>query len=77
MRVKAKQIFLSLKEKNEILSKAFDEYVETLTSELEIPKQIAVTLVTDELVNKYEKDLILRDLFSRLTLDNIKNNHSR
>ncbi len=68
MKEKAKRILIELKEKNKALSEAFDEYVQSLSDELEIPKDIAITLVTDELVNKYQKDLILRDLFSRATL---------
>ena len=69
MKEKAKRILIELKEKNKVLSEAFDEYVKSLSDELEIPKDIAITLVTDELVNKYQKDLILRDLFSRATLE--------
>ena len=69
MREKAKKILLKLKEKNKALSDSFDDYVKILSEELEIPKDIAITLVTDELVNKYQKDLILRDLFSRATLE--------
>ena len=69
MKEKAKRILIELKEKNKALSEAFDEYVKSLSDELEIPKDIAITLVTDELVNKYQKDLILRDLFSRATLE--------
>lgn len=72
MKEKAKQIFLALKEKDKTLSAAFDDYVKFLCSELEINERIAVTLVTDELVNKYEKDLILRELFSKTTLDTLK-----
>lgn len=72
MREKAKNILFELKEKDTALSTAFNEYVEHLSNSLEISKDLAVTLVTDELVNKYERDLILRDLFSRLTLENIK-----
>ena len=71
MRERAKQIFLDLKEKDKALSTAFDEYVESLSLSLEVPKDIAVTLVTDELVNKYEKNLILRELFSKMTLENL------
>lgn len=69
MREKAKRILIELKEKNKALSEVFDEYVKSLSDELEIPKDIAITLVTDELINKYQKDLILRDLFSRATLE--------
>ncbi len=71
MREKAKQIFLDLKEKDKALSTAFDEYVESLSLSLDVPKDIAVTLVTDELVNKYEKNLILRELFSKMTLETL------
>ena len=71
MKEKAKQIFLNLKEKNSALAIAFNEYVELLSAELEISEDIAVTLVTDELVNKYQKDLILRELFSKMTLENL------
>ena len=72
MRERAKKILLDLKQKDKALSTAFNEYVEHLSKELEIEEELAVTLVTDELVNKYKKDLILRDLFSRLTLENLK-----
>ena len=72
MKEKAKEILLKLKEKDKALSVAFDDYVELLVKELEISKDIAVTLVTDELVNNYYKDLILRDLFSKTTLETIK-----
>ena len=73
MREKAKKIFLDLKAKDKELKKIFDEYVNSLKNELEIDEDIAIKLVTDELVNKYEKQLILRNLFSNLTLKNLKN----
>lgn len=60
-----------LKEKNKALSEVFDEYVKLLSEELEIPKEISITLVTDELVNKYQRDLILKELFSKATLENL------
>ena len=69
MRERAKKILLKLKEKNKALSEVFDDYVKSLSVSLEISESIAVTLVTDELVNKYQKDLILRDLFSSSTLE--------
>lgn len=72
MREKAKEILLELKAKDKVLSDAFDEYVNHLKETLEIPKEIAVSLVTSELVSKYEKDLIMRDLFSKITLESIK-----
>ena len=72
MRERAKEILIRLKEKDELLSKAFDEYVQLLVKELEISERIAITLVTDELVNSFQKDLILRDLFSKSTLEKLK-----
>ena len=72
MNERAKEIFLELKEKNKVLEVAFNEYVDSLTKDLEIPRDIAVTLVRDELVNRYEKDLILRQLFSDMTLKNVE-----
>ncbi|MBQ7339228.1 MAG: hypothetical protein IJW43_00035 [Clostridia bacterium] len=69
MKEKAKEILLGLKQKDKVLASAFNEYVELLVSSLEIPKDIAITLVTSELVNKYQKELILRDLFSKSTLE--------
>ena len=71
MREKAKQIFLELKEKNAALQAAFDEYVAYIQKDLDIPERIAINLVTTELVNKYEKSLILRELFGSLTLDEV------
>ena len=72
MRERAKEILLKLKAKDKVLSKAFNDYVKHLVDELEISEELAVTLVTDELVNKYQRDLILRDLFSKSTLENAK-----
>ena len=72
MREKAKEILLRLKDKDKALSNAFNDYVQHLVKELEITEELAVTLVTDELVNKYQRDLIMRDLFSKITLENIK-----
>ena len=71
MRERAKEIFIRLKEKDKALSEAFDEYVQHLVKELEISESLAVTLVTDELVNNHQRDLIMRDLFSKLTLENL------
>lgn len=68
MRERAKKEFNNFKEKNAELNKLFNEYVEELEKILEIPKRIAVSLVTDELVNRYEKQLILRSIFSETTL---------
>ena len=72
MREKAKKILLALKAKNKELSAAFDSYVKQLSEELEIEERIAVTLVTDELVNRNQKQLILSELFSKSTLKNFK-----
>ena len=41
MKEKARRILIELKEKNKALSEAFDEYVKSLSDELEIPKDIA------------------------------------
>lgn len=72
MKEKAKRILLELKARDAALSKAFDGYVEQLSRELEIDKDIAVTLVTDELVNRNQKELILSSLFSKATLEGLK-----
>lgn len=71
MKEKAKQIFLELKEKDNALSEAFNSYVKKLSEDLEIDESIAVALVTDELVNRYHKKLILNDLFSKYSLENL------
>lgn len=70
MKEKAKQIFLVLKSQNESLSESFNAYVKQLSEDLEIDELTAVTLVTDELVNRYQKKLILKGLFSNSTLEN-------
>ena len=71
MKEKARKILLELKKKDKALSKAFDTYVKHLVDSLEIPEDIAVTLVRDELVNQYERKLILHNLFSKTTLENL------
>ena len=71
MKEKAKKILLKLKGQNKVLSDSFDDYVSSIVKELEIPKDIAITLVTSELVNKYHRDLILHELFSNATLKNL------
>ena len=71
MREKAKKLFLDLKSKDKALSACFNAYVKMLSDELEIDESIAVTLVTDELVNRYQKDLILKNLFSKYSLENL------
>lgn len=68
MKERAKKALAKLQQQNVELKRSFDAYVNKLVDELEIPKDIAVTLVRDELVNKYEKELILKDLFSKHTL---------
>ena len=72
MKEKAKKVLLELKAQNKDLSDAFDAYVKKLAEELEIPESIAVSLVTTEMVNRNEKKLILHDLFSKATLDEVK-----
>ena len=69
MKEKAKEIFNKLKEKNKELSDIINEYVDSLSVDLEIPREIAVTLVTDQLVVENEKKLILHGLFSKYTLE--------
>ena len=71
MNERAKQIFNELKEQDDSLSKSFDVYVKKLSEELEIPEEIAVTIVTDELVNRYENKLILKGLFTKRTLEKL------
>ena len=73
MNEKAKKIFIELKEQDKDLSDSFNVYVDSLAERLDIPREIAVTLVTDELVNKYQKQLILKGLFSNMTLEDNKN----
>ena len=69
MKERAKEILLKLKSEKKEFSEAFNNYVKHLVVELEIDESLAVTLVTDELVNQYERKLIMQDLFSKLTLD--------
>ena len=74
MREKAIQIFEELKQKDKQLSDSFDEYVKLLSENLDIEKDIAVKLVRDELINRYDKKLIMSALFSKMTLDDNKSN---
>ena len=69
MRERAKEILLKLKSEKKEFSDAFDNYVKHLIEELEIDESLAVTLVTDELVIRNERKLILHDLFSKATLE--------
>lgn len=72
MKESAKAMLEKLKEKDEALKDKFDSYVALLSEELEISQELATTLVTDELVNRNEKSLILHNLFSEKVLK--KNN---
>ena len=68
MKEKAKEILLKLKEKNEFISNEIDSYAKLLASELDIPEDIAKNCVLDDLSNKYQKKLILLELFATDTL---------
>ena len=72
MRERAKKILIELKNKNSDLKESFDAYVKSLSESLEIPERIAVNLVTDDLVMQYEKQLILSELFSKYTLEDMQ-----
>lgn len=69
MRERAKQTLLKLKEKDKAVEKIFNEYVSDLEKELEIPKELAATLVADELTNRFERKLILHSLFNPLVIE--------
>ena len=69
MRERAKEVLLKLKSEKREIAEAFDNYVKHLVEELEIEESLAVTLVTDELVNRHQRTLIMRDLFSKSTLE--------
>lgn len=71
MKAKALEILDELKAKNEELNNSFNAYVKAVSERLEVPEEIAVNLVRTELVNKYERKLILSDLFSKLTLEEL------
>ncbi len=71
MKEKAKEILLRLKEKNKVLSDSIDDYVKAVAKELEISDEIASSLVMTEIVNKNQKQLILSQLFSPSTLDEV------
>ena len=55
MKERAKEILLKLKSEKKEFSEVFNNYVKHLVVELEIDESLAVTLVTDELVNQYER----------------------
>ena len=71
MKKKALKILDEFRAQDKALSEAFDAYVKQITERLEIPEEIAVRLVREELVNKYEKKLILSNLFSKMTLEEL------
>ena len=71
MKEKALKILDEFREKYKVISEAFDAYVKQITEYLEIPEDIAIRLVREELVNKYEKKLILSNLFSKMTLEEL------
>lgn len=71
MKEKAKEILLKLKEKNKVLSDSIDDYVKAVAKELEISDEIASRLVMTEIVNKNQKQLILSQLFSPSTLNEV------
>ena len=71
MKEKALKILDELREQDKALSESFDAYVKQITERLEIPEDIAIRLVREELVNKYEKKLILSNLFSKMTLEEV------
>lgn len=68
MRERAKNALEALKKEDQNLNDQFNSYVALLQEELEIPEEIAVSLVTTELINRNEKKLILHDIFSKKTL---------
>lgn len=72
MREKAKKALEKLKRKDKKLQEQFDSLVALLKEELEINEQIAVALVTQELVNRNKQKLYAQELFSRETLEAIK-----
>lgn len=69
MRERAKEVLLKLKSEKREIAEAFDNYVKHLVEELEIEESLAVTLVTDDLVNEYESRLIMHELFKKSTLE--------
>ena len=69
MRERAKEILEKLKQERKEFAAAFNNYVEHLSAELEIDESLAVTLVTDDIVNEYESRLIMHDLFRKSTLE--------
>lgn len=72
MREKAKKVLEKLKKKSKVFSDSFDEYVKGLAKELGVKEDLAAKLVTDELVNRNQKKLLLYGLFSKETLEENK-----
>ncbi len=68
MKEKAKEILLKLKQKKQELSDSIDAYSNMVAKELDIPEEIAKTVVLDDITNKYQKQLLLYELFSEETL---------
>ena len=69
MRDKAKAALEELKTIDKDFLDKFNSYVALLKEELEIPEEIAVTLVTDKLIKINEKKLILYSLFGKDALE--------
>ncbi len=69
---RAKQVLEDLKAKNSEFKKSFDDVVNQMVADLEIPERIASQIVLDQLTNDNEKRLILYDIFSPSVLK--KNN---
>lgn len=68
MKEKAKEILLKLTQKKKELSDSIDSYSNLVAKELDIPEEIAKTIVLDDITNKYQKQLLLYELFSEETL---------
>ena len=71
MQQRAKEVLLTLKEKNKELSDSIDNYAGLVAKELDIPVDIAKTVVLTDLCKENEKKLILLGLFG---LDTLKEN---
>lgn len=68
MKEKAKEILIKLKAKYKELSDSIDDYSKLVSKELDIPETIAKTVVLDDITNKYQKQLLLYELFNEETL---------
>ena len=69
---RARKVLEDLKAKNSEFKKSFDDVVNQMVADLEIPERIASQIVLDQLTNDNEKRLILYDIFSPSVLK--KNN---